>query len=115
MSADPMLAYRLGDALEASMQSAGLSSIGDEEAARLLAWALVMGGGRSETTQGPALASALARAARKFGIMGGGTPDAAGVALVRARAEELRRLGDATPWLRELTGRYVDGVFTKRK
>lgn len=114
MSLDPMEAYRLGDAQEASMQSAGLSSMGEEEAARLLAWLLVMGDASAETTHGPALAHAVARAMRKFRVIGGETPDPRGARLVRERAAELRRLGKETPWLREVTGRYVDGVFTRK-
>lgn len=114
MSVDAMRAWRLGLEAEAASQRFGTSTIPDDLASKLLAWALVMGDTSAETTHGPALAYALGRAARKFRLMGGETPDPRGARLVRERAAELRRLGKETPWLREVTGRYVDGVFTRK-
>lgn len=101
--------YRLGDDMEAALQSIGLSMLGADFAAKLLAWVYCMGGGNEAVTHHPRIMAEAAAARRKFRIMGGERPDAAGVALFRARVAELEAGGDATPWLGEIYRRYGIG------
>lgn len=75
-------AWELGGQLEDAFQSVGMSMMGADFAAKLLAWVLVMGGGNEAVTHHERVVADIAVAQAKFRLRGGERPDAEGLSLI---------------------------------
>lgn len=98
--------FQLAQQLEEAFNQVGASMMTQAFAGKLLAYVLVRGGGNEAVVCNEGMNAGIAIAAQKFNIKGGEIPKAISIPIIRAFKNELERLGDDTPWLKEIYKRY---------
>ena len=99
-------AFQLAQQLEEAFNYIGSSMMTMNFAAKLLAYAYVMGGSNEVVVYDEGLNAGIAIASQKFGIKGGEIPEARSIPVIRAFIRELEREGEKTKWLKEIYTRY---------
>ena len=92
--------------LEQAFNQVGASMMGDEFAAKLLAYVYVMGGGNEAVCFHEGLHAGIRIAQQKFNLYGGEVPSVEGVRLLQKYIPELEKKELHCPWLSEIEKRY---------